>query len=451
MIAKAYNALAIIYKETREFDKSLSFINKSIDLSNKIVDFELDLRNNEILADLYKEKNDFEKSFFIYSKILKAYKKLFDKSDLLGLKQIFREQFSRILDILKILNKLLNTPNFTIQSEILEKVKNNAVDLCKTGTSIEILGDLEKKQLKEEVIKLNHKINELESIIDIKDKGVLEKSIIEEICKNVKSYQGEPITSVKIREFLLKIPDPIIRYNFLVKILSRIPNYYYTMELMYRRLKEIIEKLPFDDEDDIIFCVLSETWNKSQNFWTYVSERSISRYNKTEIMKTPQLTRFLLKENRNKNFYVLFLDDVIGSGRQFIKYYKKDFEARLKKYPIVDKENIHFYLIVGIISKDALVDISKKSIFKLDSIKYDKIIKNNDKAFYEKNWENIEALSNLKHFLLKNDPKCWDGWKKEPDKERGMEYLVILEWRVPNNTIGILWNKSKYTIPLFPR
>ncbi len=43
----------------------------------------------------------------------------------------------------------------------------------------------------------------------------------------------------------------------------------------------------------------------------------------------------------------------------------------------------------------------------------------------------------------------WIGNTLENDK--GMEYLVVLDWRTPNNSIGILWNFHNEIEPLFPR
>jgi len=57
----------------------------------------------------------------------------------------------------------------------------------------------------------------------------------------------------------------------------------------------------------------------------------------------------------------------------------------------------------------------------------------------------------LKKFLKEQDPLNWDGWKKDVVNEKGMEYLVVLDWRTPNNTIGILWNTHNWKEPLFPR
>jgi len=450
-IAQTYNGLALICRDEGFFDESISYVLESMEISKNYINFELNLRNHELLADIYNRKKDFENSIISYSKVLRIYNSQIEKSNLIGLKQIFKEQFSRILEILKILTELIKSQNYITQTEILADIEDEAINICKSGSSGEILEDLEKHQLIEIVKRLRTEIHELKTFSYNKEKEKLENDIIEDICKKIITYQAEKITPIRIRKSLLQIPDPILKHEFLVKILSRIPEYYFTKELMYRKLKNIIEKLPFDDEDILIFAVMSETWNKSQNLWSYISERSISRCNNTEIKKTPQLFKFLSNIKDDKKYYVLFLDDVIGSGRQFIKYYRKDVETRINKYPILDKNNIKFYLVSGIISKEAVEYISENSIFDIGSIKYDTIIKKKDKAFFDKNWENKEQLDNLKSFLMQKDPDNWDGWKRDPNTEKGMEYLVVLDWRTPNNTIGILWNKTKWKNALFPR
>lgn len=449
-IAKSYNTLATIHQINGDLDTSIIFFNKSIEAGEEIIDFELNLRNYEGLAELFRLKEDFNNSIKIYTKVLKIYKESFEKTDLLGLKQVFNEQFSRILNTLVDLNKLLQTPKLALNTEILRELEDNAMDICKKGSTIEVLETQQTNQLREEVLILKKQVRFLTTLINDKDRENLENSIIDEVCEKINSYQGVEITPSRVKEFLLQITDPILRHNFIIKIFSRIPNYFYTKESMFRCLKSIIEKLPFDIGDELIFGVLSETWNKSQNLWTYFTERSLSRDIKTEIKKTPGLLKFLLKVPNNINYYVLFLDDIIGSGKQFIKYYKKEFESKLTKYPFLDKKNIRFYLIVGIISQEAIEYISKNSIFHIDQIKYEQIIKSKDKAFYEKDWDG-KLLKNLKDFLYKLDPHNWDGWKKHLINENGMEYLVIVDWRSPNNTIGILWNKTTNSSPLFPR
>ncbi len=449
-IAKAYNAYGFIYKDEGDIETAFSYIQKSIEIGKDIVDFELSLRNYEILANIYKLKNDLKNSLIAYSELLRIYNKLFEESDLFGLKQIFREQFSRILHIIININELLKNQSLELSKNILEDLEDDVIKICKTGASNDILEDSLKIQFQEEIVKLEKKIAELTSLINERDKKELEEKVINDICEKIELYQAEKFSPTKIKDFLIQIPNPILRHNLLIRILSRVPKYYYTKEKMYRKLKKIIQKLPFDENDEIIFGVLSETWNKSQNLWSYMMERSISRYGNTEIKKTPQLFKFLSKVKNDKRYFVIFMDDVIGSGRQFIKYYKNDFEKKLQKYSVQNKENIHFYLISGVISKEAIEYISTKSIFDIKSIKYHKIIKKKDKAFSKEGWDE-ENLSDLKKYLCEIDPTNWDGWKKEPDKEKGMEYLVVLDWRTPNNTIGILWNNKSKIKPLFPR
>lgn len=443
LMAQCLNQLAFIYREIKDYDKSLEYVKKSIDLSKEIVNFDLNLQNNEILADLYYLKQDFEQSFLIYNQILKIFLNLFEKTNLLGLKQIFRERATQIIDYLKRINTILRLSRIKFTPEILEDLRSDAIAFCSEVSEKELLLEAENLQLREVIKILNQLLNE-RALIE------LEESTIADICNKIQQYQGEDITPTKVKKFLIQIPDPILRHEFLTKILSRVPSYYYTKESMYTKLKSIIENLPFDEGDEIIFGVLSETWNKSQNFWSYIEARSISRYDKVEIKKTPQLLKYLDKLQDNKNYIVIFIDDVIGSGRQFITQYEKDIKIRLDKYSFLNKQNIKFYLVCGVISMEALDHIAHNSFFFKDRIKYDRLIKKRDKAFYEDNW-NLDTLMELKKFLKENDPHNWDGWKKDIENDKGMEYLVVLDWRTPNSSIGILWNIHSEKEPLFPR
>jgi len=411
LMAQCLNQLAFIYREIKDYDKSLEYLRKSIDLSKEIVNFDLNLQNNEMLADLYYLKQDSEQSFLIYIQILKIFLNLFEKTNLLGLKQIFRERATQIIDYLKRINTILRSSRIKLTPEILEDLRSDAMAICSEVSEKELLLEAETLQLKGEIKILKQLLNE-RSLIE------LEESTIADFCNKIQQYQGEDITPTKVKEFLRQIPDPILRHEFLMKILSRVPSYYYTKESMYTKLKSIIENLPFDEGDEIIFGVLSGTWNKSQNFWSYIESRSISRYT--------------------------------GSGRQFITQYEKDIKIRFDKYSFLSKQNIKFYLVCGVISMEALDHIANNSFFLKDRIKYDRLIKKKDKAFCEDNWK-PDTLIELKKFLKENDPHNWDGWKKNLEDDEGLEYLVVLDWRTPNNSIGILWNVHNEIRPLFPR
>ena len=81
---------------------------------------------------------------------------------------------------------------------------------------------------------------------------------------------------------------------------------------------------------------------------------------------------------------------------------------------------------------------------------YVKIIRDSDKAFYENIWKNKNNLAELKEFLKSLDPKHWDGWKKDM-MEKGLQYLVVMEWNTPNTTISCLWKETPKWKALFPR
>ena len=147
---------------------------------------------------------------------------------------------------------------------------------------------------------------------------------------------------------------------------------------------------------------------------------------------------------------MIFIEDVIGTGRQFIKFYKNDFHNQYVKYNIQKNPIFNFYLIAGIGSEQSFKFISKNSILSESHIRYSRVIREKEKAFNKENWDNEDEMEEVKEFLKKIHPKTWGGYKKE-DADEGLEYLVVLEWNSPNNTIGCLYKKNDKWNPLFPR
>ncbi|MHA1659588.1 MAG: tetratricopeptide repeat protein [Promethearchaeota archaeon] len=459
-LAKSYNALALIHKNQGNLQDSIKFIKISIEYSNSFYDFELYTRNYILLGELYQDSGAFEDAFLIYLKIFRIYKDLLDRTEFFGIKQIFKEKISEILDLLRKINTLLRNKQFTLTSETIEKVKTETIIICESTQDI-----LELEQgirVRNETIEIIARLDVLEKenrklkdMLKDANRRKLEEGLINEICEKIKQYKEEKLTPINIRIFLEQFPNPILRKLFLEKVLYRVKDYFFTKNQMLQQLVEKVQSIPYDEEDIIIYFVLPETWNKSQAFWTYIVDKSNPNSITTEIIKSVKTLKKILNKNINKKIYVLFLDDVIGTGRQFIKFYLKDFENKLVKYgrENILKENVKFYLIAGVLSKESIGYISSKSIFDEKSIKFIKLIRKKDKAFYEKLWneEEMEYLIKLKDFLKVKDSLNWDGWKKDPNKEHGLEYLVILEWNTPNNTLGCLWNKTENWNPLFFR
>ena len=148
--------------------------------------------------------------------------------------------------------------------------------------------------------------------------------------------------------------------------------------------------------------------------------------------------------------HIIFLDDIIGSGSQFVKYYNSDFKPIYEKYNLNRNSNLKFHIIAAKGSYESIQYISQKTIFPHTNIHYCQILRSRDKAFNSKEWNDTQLLENVKKFLKQKDDDYWDGHKEEGE-ERGLEYLVVNEWTVPNNTIGCLWNKKGNWKPLFPR
>ena len=48
------------------------------------------------------------------------------------------------------------------------------------------------------------------------------------------------------------------------------------------------------------------------------------------------------------------------------------------------------------------------------------------------------------NYLKEKDPEEWHGFQ-------GSEYLTVLGWNTPNNTISCLWKDSDQWNALFPR
>lgn len=171
LMAQCLNQLAFIYREIKDYDKSLECLRKSIDLSKEIVNFDLNLQNSEMLADLYYLKQDSEQSFLIYIQILKIFLNLFEKTNLLGLKQIFRERATQIIDYLKRINTILRSSRIKFTPEILEDLRSDAMAICSEVSEKELLLGAENLQLKVEIKILKQLLNE-RSLIELEESTI---------------------------------------------------------------------------------------------------------------------------------------------------------------------------------------------------------------------------------------------------------------------------------------
>ncbi len=279
----------------------------------------------------------------------------------------------------------------------------------------------------------------------------MEDDFIGEINSKIKKFKSESYSPIRFKLFLEQFKDPEIRFNFLKNILYRVKDYYYTFENMTQDLVKQIKTLPFRDDDELIFIILNELNIKSQMFWTYFMQHYLDFISSNiKIKKSNKIPKFLSKYTGEHRLFLIFIEDVIGTGRQFIKFYKNDFHNQYIKYKIQKNSLFKFYLVAGIGSEQSYKYISENSILSESHIRYSRVIREKEKAFNKENWDNEEEMEEVKEFLKKIHPKRWGGYKKE-DTDKGLEYLVVLEWNTPNNTIGCLYKKNNKWNPLFLR
>ncbi len=147
----------------------------------------------------------------------------------------------------------------------------------------------------------------------------------------------------------------------------------------------------------------------------------------------------------NKIYYFIFPDDIIGSGEQFVKYFKEDLGKNLSKLFKIksNKSNIKFILVAGVGSVESKERILKE-IPVIDVIRFRKTIREEDRAFSNYKIKDKVLLEELVSFLKEKDPNFYCG-------RNDTQFLVVCQLNVPNNTIGCLWHKTKSWIPLFKR
>jgi len=236
----------------------------------------------------------------------------------------------------------------------------------------------------------------------------------------------------------------------MLNILSRIGDYYFTLEELSSMIKEEIDKLLPRLTGKKFLTTFSKSSDESTQFWSYLSKRLSEE--RIHFHSISEIKKRIKKMVKTEEISIILIDDVIGTGSQFIDNYRDNFENFIQAIKEPFKEKVNLYLITAIISVDSYRAIIKNTILNEGQIYYVKIISKEKRAFYPTHFKNqVEKLNKLKQFLKSIHPNHWDGWKKT-ETEPGPEYLVVFQWNTPNSTIGCLW----YDIPgkwftLFPR
>lgn len=293
------------------------------------------------------------------------------------------------------------------------------------------------------------KIKIFDGVIKEKNKSIkssqnYEDQVLFELLEIIKKYQGKEIQKSDFLKFLNQFPDRLRMsvLNFLNRLI------YFTNDELIESLRQEIDKIPYTKSTKIHLGIFDDLVNKSNSYCSYLMKKTFK--NQCSIDKTSELIEKLEKLIHEKDIRIIFIDDVIGTGQQFIESYKKYFEKHFIERKYHEKSNIRLYLVACIGSEESREYISENSYLNEDAIRYVRTIRNKDKAFYKNNWKDKEELEDLKKFLKSKDPKYWDGWKADLRK-KGLEYLVVMEWNTPNTTISCLWKDTSEWKALFPR
>ncbi len=317
--------------------------------------------------------------------------------------------------------------------EISEELKLKALELQKVKKEIEVYYK-KREDLKFEIIKDGEQHYK-----------IIVKKEINELCKEITNivpkYRNKQITYFDITNFINRFGEDDVKLALLQQ-LKRIT--YMTQEQVQDNLLRVLTQVAPKSADKVILCTFKKSIPESHNAWTYfIKFYTDGGY---EVINAGNLKNDLDNRDLNEILYYIFIDDVIGSGSQFVDNFKRQIGISLEKFKEIVKnhKNLHFKIVAAIGSWESKSSISKKlGVLSETDILYYTNINEVDKAFHSNHWKE-DILTKTIEFLSKKDPEYWRGYND-------CEFLVVLEWNVPNNTIGCLWNDPNGWEPLFPR
>lgn len=296
--------------------------------------------------------------------------------------------------------------------------------------------------IKQELTSLKKEIAEFVKLKQVE----LENNIYEK-CKalvgKIPKYQNRDMIPADFADFLSQFETYDMK-NGMFDLLMRVK--YITKEDMQNYLLELLEIGVPKMAKNIFLLVFESTFQKSQDAWTYFTKFYTEK--KFQVLKSAEdFFEIISNINGNEDYYFIFIDDVIGTGDQFCQIIEDELNDYINRIMQITSSNrrIHFKLISGIGSWESKKVISEKVEFLSESdILFKKNFDVSDKAFNPDKWKNKELLAKTLDFLFQKDPLFYGGYG-------GCEYLIVLDWNVPDNTIGCLWHNPNGWRPLFKR
>jgi hypothetical protein len=272
---------------------------------------------------------------------------------------------------------------------------------------------------------------------ELKDQTIIEKC--KEAASKIPKYKDKTLETSNFLDFVLQFPEELRDES--LRLIKRI--LYINFEEMTEKLNTLINQIM--PQSGVINIVVLEKFNlKSSGAWSYFANHfSGTKYH---FLSSKDLLKSLknIKKTRDKQKHsFMFLDDVIGTGHQFVDIFQEELGKKLKMINSI-KDKVKFYLVAGVGSDESMEFIKNQTeIFTEDTIRYFHKLKMTQKAFHLSNWKNEDKLGELTKFLRGTHERNWNGYNDS-------QYLVVLEWNTPDNTIGCLWEETKDWTPLFP-
>lgn len=214
-------------------------------------------------------------------------------------------------------------------------------------------------------------------------------------------------------------------------------------ELLKNKIKLdfIKNNISISDMDDAIKenCYFVGTWGEHviksgpHLLLPFAKVNKLAKYNifKTSITKIPKTAQ-----------YVIFFDDMIGSGRQATAYWENEVVKAKSKFP-----NTKFYYLVLVTTLDGIKLISKKTDMEIIPV----ITLNDKHKAFSKNsiyFPDSNKREKIKQMCLHYGKIC------HPEAPLGFgdgQLLVGFSHNIPDNTLPIIWSTENEWNGIFPR
>lgn len=278
------------------------------------------------------------------------------------------------------------------------------------------------------------------------------------LAKSWNSYKGREITTDIIREWLEQF-DSFENQRYMFKLLEHIK--FYTsieirekMEDLFREVKKEIrkaekERIIKDNQrkrDDILVSYLDQSPVKSGAEYAklFVEANNIYKDNSTIISKLENK----IGESKDLNA-LIFIDDFIGSGNSIIENLK-EFADNYGELILEKKLIVIIGVITGFLEGKYLIEKCINELGLPISIIILDPLDNSNKVF-----DNESAIFTKPNERERTKKICYDIGldleKKHPLGYDNCQATVVFPNTCPNNSLPVLWKKTKSWIPLFER